>query len=98
MVTRNWHGLRLRSWRMRLHRALDRLRILPDKRALHRTRFVGTLLLVGGGLVLLLIFPAIREALLIWTAGAALALFLQEVVDPTPLFWTVPWEVMQLLS
>jgi hypothetical protein len=30
-------------------------------------------------------------------AGAALVLLLQEAVDPTPLFWTAPWEAMQLL-
>src|SRR5260370_12439412 len=30
-------------------------------------------------------------------AGAALVLLLQEAVDRTPLFWTAPWEAMQLL-
>jgi hypothetical protein len=35
--------------------------------------------------------------LLIGAAGAALVLFLQEAVDPTPLFWTAPWEAIQLL-
>jgi hypothetical protein len=30
-------------------------------------------------------------------AGAALVLLLQEAADPTPLFWTAPWEAMQLL-
>ncbi len=30
-------------------------------------------------------------------ASAALVLFLQEIVDPAPLFWTVPWEAMQLV-
>jgi hypothetical protein len=30
-------------------------------------------------------------------AGAALVLLLQEAVDPTPLFWTAPWEALQLL-
>lgn len=30
-------------------------------------------------------------------AGAALVLVLQEAVDPTPLFWTAPWEAIQLL-
>lgn len=30
-------------------------------------------------------------------AGAALVLVLQETVDPTPLFWTAPWEAIQLL-
>jgi len=30
-------------------------------------------------------------------AGAALVLLLQEAVDPTPLFWTAPWEAVQLL-
>ena len=30
-------------------------------------------------------------------AGAALVLLLQEAVDTTPLFWTAPWEAVQLL-
>jgi hypothetical protein len=29
--------------------------------------------------------------------GAALVLLLQEAVDPTPLFWTAPWEAMHVL-
>jgi len=45
-------------------------------------------------------YPAVRASLERVTAaqaGAALVLLLQEAVDPTPLFWTAPWEAMQLL-
>src|SRR4029434_6634409 len=42
-------------------------------------------------------FESSRQGLLMGVAGAALVLLLQEAVDPTPLFWTAPWEAMQLL-
>lgn len=48
-------------------------------------------------LLLLVIFRVLGQGLLMGVAGAALALLLQEAVDPTPLFWTAPWEAMQLL-
>jgi len=41
---------------------------------------------------------ALGQGLLMEVADAALVLLLQELVDPTPLFWSVPWEAMQLLQ
>jgi hypothetical protein len=48
-------------------------------------------------LLLLIILRVAGQGLLRGVAGAALVLLLQEAVDPTPLFWTAPWEAMQLL-
>src|SRR5260370_31851519 len=39
----------------------------------------------------------VGQGLLLGVAGAALVLLLQELVDPTPLFWSVPWEALQLV-
>jgi hypothetical protein len=40
---------------------------------------------------------ALGLGLLLGVAGAALVLLLQELVGPTPLFWSVPWEALQLV-
>jgi hypothetical protein len=48
-------------------------------------------------LLLLIILRVAGQRLLMGVAGAALILLLQEAVDPTPLFWTAPWEALQLL-
>lgn len=82
---------------MWLNSGVDRLRNLIDTRANHRTKFVRRGLLLAGGLVLFFTAPVVWRGLLIGAAGAALMLFLQEGVDPTPLFWTAPWEAMQLI-
>jgi len=48
-------------------------------------------------LLLLVMLRVLGQGLLMGVAGAALVLLLQEAVDPTPLFWTAPWEAVQLL-
>jgi hypothetical protein len=48
--------------------------------------------------LLLVILRVAGQGLLMGVAGAALVLLLQEALDPTPLFWTAPWEAMQLLE
>jgi hypothetical protein len=40
---------------------------------------------------------ALGQGLVMGVAGAALVLLLQELVDPTPLFWSVPWEALHLV-
>jgi hypothetical protein len=52
---------------------------------------------LGCLLLLLVILRVLGQELLMGVAGAVLVLLLQEAVDPTPLFWTAPWEAMQLL-
>lgn len=48
-------------------------------------------------LFLLVMLGALGQRSLVGVAGAALVLLLQEAVDPTPMFWTAPWEAIQLL-
>ena len=52
---------------------------------------------LGCALVLLFIFRALGQVLVFGAAGAAIVLLLQELVDPTPLFWSAPWEALQLV-
>ena len=52
---------------------------------------------LAGALLLLVMLRALGQGLLLGVAGAALVLLLQELVDPTPLFWSVPWEALQLV-
>lgn len=56
---------------------------------------------VGRGLayalLLLLLLRVLGQGLIRGVAGAALVLLLQELVDPTPLFWSAPWEALQLI-
>jgi len=96
MATGSWNSLRWPNWRAWLELGLERLRSLTDAPANHRTKFVRRGLLLAGALLLFFTISAIWRGLLMGAAGAALVLFLQEGVDPTPLFWTVPWEAMQL--
>src|SRR5215469_18390848 len=48
-------------------------------------------------LLLLVALRVLGQGLLMGVAGAALVLLLQAAVDPTALFWTAPWEAVQLL-
>ena len=41
--------------------------------------------------------PSAWARIAMGVAGAALILLLQELVDPTPLFWSAPWEALQLV-
>src|SRR5258708_10399915 len=94
MATGSKHEFLLQSWRVR---RVDQLRSVKDG---SNGRWA-KLLRVGQSLVsllfLLIILRVFGQGLLMGVAGAALVLLLQEAVDPTPLFWTAPWEAMQLL-
>jgi hypothetical protein len=48
-------------------------------------------------LLFLLILRTLGQSLLLGTAGAALILLLQELANPTPLFWSAPWQALQLI-
>jgi hypothetical protein len=82
---------------MRLHSGVEHWRGITAWSANHRERLVGRGLLLTGVLLLFFTLSAIWRVLLMGAAGAALLLFLQEAIDPTPLFWTAPWEAMQLV-
>jgi len=47
------------------------------------------------GLVVFFGASAVWQALLMAGAAAGLALVLQQLADPSPLFWAVPWEAME---
>ena len=89
MATRSWHSRVRPTWRIWLISRLDRL------------RNVKTLVPVGlplaGGLVLFVAASMTWRALPMAVAGAGLVLILQEIAAPTPLFWTAPWEALELL-
>ncbi len=93
----SWHSLRWPSWRTWLETGLQRLQRISDTTPAQRVRLIRWGLLAVGGLILFFTASILWRAMLMGAAGAGLALFLQQLVDPTPLFWTVPWEAMQLL-
>ena len=94
MAAGSEHEFLLPSWRVR---RVDHLRSVKDR---SKGRWAN-LLRAGQSLVclllLLVILRVFGQGLLMGVLGAALVLLLQEAVDPTPLFWTAPWEAMQLL-
>lgn len=49
------------------------------------------------GLVAFITPAVVWQALLMAGAAAGLALGLQQLADPSPLFWAVPWEAMKLV-
>jgi len=52
---------------------------------------------LAGGLVLLLAASMLWRAFPMALTGAGLVLILQEVADPSPLFFTVPWEALEFV-
>jgi len=94
MPTGDVHHLCLPNCRMR---GADRLRSIKDG-SKHRWsesfRVAQSLVCL---LLLLVMLRVLGQGLLMGVAAAALVLLLQEAVDPTPLFWTAPWEAVQLL-
>src|SRR5207253_3123723 len=51
----------------------------------------------AGGLVLLLAASMLWRAFPMALTGAGLVLILQEIADPSPLFFTVPWEALEFV-
>lgn len=94
MPTGDVHHLCLPNCRMR---GADRLRSIKDG---SKHRWSESFRVAQSLVCLLLFLVALRvlgQRLLMGVAGATLLLLLQEAVDPTPLFWTAPWEAVQLL-
>lgn len=74
----------------------DHLRSVKDGSEDDWGKFRRAALSLVGALLLLVILRLLGQGLVMGVAGAALVLVLQEAVDPTPLFWTAPWEALQL--
>ena len=85
---------RLPVWRVR---GADHLRSVKDGGESYRTKLFRTGRGLACALVLLLMLRFLGQGLLLGVAGAALILLLQELVDPTPLFWSAPWEALRLV-
>jgi hypothetical protein len=52
---------------------------------------------LAGALLFLLMLRLLGGGLVVGVAGAAFVLLVQELADPTPLFWAAPWEALQLV-
>jgi hypothetical protein len=94
MATRRGHGLRLPSAQVR---DTDHLRSVKDESENRRTELFRAGRGLASAFLLLVMLRVLGQGLLLGVAGAALILLLQELVDPTLLFWSVPWEALQLV-
>src|SRR5712664_4569120 len=94
MAIRRGHGLRLPSARVR---GADDLQSVKDGSENRWPKLLRTAQSLACALLLLVILRVLGQGLLLGGAGAALVLLLQELVDPAPLFWSVPWEALQLV-
>ncbi len=94
MATGSAPELRLRSFRPS---GVDHLRSVKDGSENRWPKLLRTAQSLACALLLLVMLRVLGQGLLLGVAGAALVLLLQELVDPTPLFWSVPWEALQLV-
>lgn len=97
MAAGGWHSLHWPSWRAWFEIRVERVQRLARATLADRQKLIRWGLLTAGGAALFFAGTVLWRALLMGAAGAALALFLQQLVDPSPLFWTVPWEAVQLV-
>lgn len=89
MATRSWHSHGLPIWRIWLISRLGRLRNIKNL-ASGELPFAGGLLLLLAASILWRSFPMV-------VIGAGLVLLLQQIADPSPLFFTVPWEALEFV-
>jgi len=94
MATRRGHGLRLPSAGVR---GAEHSGSVKDRSENRSTELFRAGRGLASALLLLVMLRLLGQGLGLGVAGAALVLLLQELVDPTPLFWSVPWEALQLL-
>ena len=94
MASGSWYGLRLPHVRIR---GADHLRSVKDGTENRRTKLLRAGRGLAWALLLLLILRALGQGLVVGVAGATLVLLLQGLVDPTLLFWSVPWEALHLV-
>jgi hypothetical protein len=94
MASGSWYGLRLPRVRVR---GADHLRSVKYGTENRRLKLLRAGRGLAWALLLLLILRALGQGLVMGVAGATLVLLLQELVDPTLLFWSVPWEALHLV-
>ncbi len=95
MATGSEREHRLAHWQVR---GADHLRSVKDGSENRGTKLFPTGLGLARALFLLLMLRLLGQGLLLGVAGATLILMLQELVDPTPLSWSAPWEAWRLVS
>jgi hypothetical protein len=89
VATGSWHSRTRPTWRMLLVSSLGRLRNVKN--------VVPVGLPLAGVFVLFLAASMLGRTLPMAVAAAGLALILQGIATPTPLFWTVPWEALEFV-
>src|SRR5712692_3109986 len=94
MATGSWNSLRLPSCRTWLISGLERVRRIMRETFAHRTKLVQRGIMLSIGFVLFVVASLLWRTVLILGIAAGLALILQELCDPSPLFWALPWEVV----
>ena len=97
MAAGSWHSLRWPSRRTWLGTGVRHLQRITDAVVAQQVKLIRWGLLAVGGLALFFMASTLWRALLMGAAGAGLALILQELADPSPLFWAVPWEAVRLV-
>jgi hypothetical protein len=94
MASGRGHGIRLPSSGVR---GGDHLPSVKDGSHNHHAKLFHAGRGLAYALLLLLMLRVLGQGLILGVAGAALVLLLQELADPTPLFWSAPWEALQLV-
>jgi|SRR5271165_545969 len=94
MASESGHGLRLPSSGVP---GGDHSRSAKDGIHNRHAKLIHTGRGLAYALLLLLILRVLGQGLILAVAGAALVLLMQELVNPTPLFWSAPWEALQLV-
>ena len=97
MATGSWNSLRLPSCRTWLISALERVRRITKATFTHRTRRLQQGILLSIGFVLFVVASLLWRTVLMVGIAAVLALILQELADPSRLFWAVPWEAVGIV-
>jgi len=92
MAMESWRSLRWPRSRARLIFGRERLGSITSSTSVHRTKLVRTGILVAGGIMVFFTASMLWQTLFMVAAVVGLAIILQELADPSPLFWAVPWE------
>jgi hypothetical protein len=97
MATGSWNSLRLPSCRTWLISGLERVRRITKATFAHRTKRLQRRILLSIGFVLFLAASLLWRTMLMLGIAAVLALILQDLADPSTLFWAAPWEAVGIV-
>jgi hypothetical protein len=94
MATGSWNALHLPNCRTWLISGLERVRRIAKATFAHRTKRLQRRILLSIGFVLFLAASFLWRTVLMLGIAALLALILQDLADPSTLFWAAPWEAV----